>query len=226
MKLITKIKAAGLAILIASGAGYAADATIGGNIPLNSTVIIYPEQQVDFSASATLQKIASVRLTNNAPGFILKVSFNNDNIAFKDAAGTAYPIFTNLAFSSVTSNWGAGILGGGLNSIDEAVDFVAAAGNCSDAAERSASIEVASDVGGAIPGCLSTSTGTPYVADGQFIFDGDGAGTGTFAAQTTPTVDAVVDLKGSWTAGQDANGSNLMAGTYSMVMTVVMESDY
>ena len=218
MKFRTQLKKAAVAAMVIAGSLFAADATIGGNIPLSSTVIIYPEQRIDFSVAATLQKIASIHINNNAPGFKIHISFNNDDIAFSDGNSGTTNIFTNLAFSSASTNWGTGLAAAG---IDETADWVAASGDCSD---PHGDLTSGTAIPGAIPGCLSTSSGTSYTANDVIALDDGSSG---YATQTSATADAVINLKGSWNAGTDNTGStHLMAGTYSLVMTVVIESDY
>ncbi|MGL1903501.1 MAG: hypothetical protein OCC49_15285 [Fibrobacterales bacterium] len=221
MNVKTLIKTAALTAMVGVGTIHAADASMGGQIPLNSSVIIYPERLLDFSADATLLKMAEVVVTNNAPGFRINVSFDAAAVAF---SGTN--ILTDLALDTDGSvGWGAGLFNSNGGVMDAATGGIAAGGACGAAVELV--ITAAADVNGGLTGCVKAAGAAAgnYVdlATSPIILEG---AANAFAAQTSPTTNASIELQGSWVAGTDVTTAALLAGTYSATMTVTLESSY
>jgi hypothetical protein len=235
MNIKTLIKTTALTAMVGVGSVYAADATIGGNIPLNSSVIIYPERLLDFSADAALLKMADIVVTNNAPEFRINVSFDQDGIDFLKS-GAAVSILQNMAFGSTggsAGGWGFGLQDDGSDDgatghdFDTGTDAVAAAGDCGTLANTSIDLTAETTQPSAYPGCLTENVGvgTGYTAATDLFTFGNADGTG-WAAQTTPTVNAIIEVQGSWTGGETAGGDLLLAGTYNSIMTVTVLSNY
>ncbi|MGL1936497.1 MAG: hypothetical protein OCD01_15810 [Fibrobacterales bacterium] len=229
MNTIKALKGIALGALVCTGTAFAAEATMGGQIPLTSSVIIYPERQLDFSATGTDIKMAEIVLTNNSPGVNVSISFDQTAVAFATTGGTSN-ILTDLALESLGSvGWGNDLLDDGVGAGANPVDIVSTADDIAQgvtcATGTNIDITSAVNVSGGLSGCVDNDGATPgdYVI-GQVIGLNDGAD--AFAAQTTPTVNASVEVVGSWGSGQTIQGDALMAGTYSAVMTVTMESNY